>query len=189
MGRGTGHGRRRIALAAVTAAAVLVPLSAPGAAAAKGCANRDVHPADVRGAVVKKATLCLLNRRRASRGVRKLRHNRRLASAARAHAADMVSRDYFAHTTPNGVSFLDRILKTNYATASSGYAVGENLAWGSYQLGTPRLIVRAWMRSPGHRRNILDGRFREIGIGVVRGAPRADVQRAATYATTFGRRG
>lgn len=182
-----GQGRR-IAVATAAAVAVLVPSAVPASAAAAPCANRDAHPSETRTGVVKRATLCLLNRRRAAKGLKKLRHNRQLAVAARRHAQDMVSRDFFAHTAPGGVSFVDRILRTDYVRANSGYSVGENLAWGSYQLGTPRLIVRAWMKSPGHRRNILDGRFREIGIGVVRGAPQPGVQRAATYATTFGRR-
>lgn len=188
MGRSTGQGRRRIAVAAVAAVAVLVPASAPTAASAAPCANRDAHPSETRTGAIKRATLCLLNRRRAARGLKKLRHNRELAVAARRHAQDMVNQDFFAHTTPGGVSFVDRILRTDYVRSSRGYSVGENLAWGSYRLGTPRLIVQAWMRSPGHKRNILDGRFREIGIGVVRGAPQPGVQRAATYATTFGRR-
>jgi uncharacterized protein YkwD len=66
--------------------------------------------------------------------------------------------------------------------------VGENIAWGSQELATPRSIVNGWMHSPGHRANILNRRFREIGIGVSRGAPEPGFDRAATYATDFGAR-
>jgi uncharacterized protein YkwD len=54
------------------------------------------------------------------------------------------------------------------------------------------MIVRAWMHSPGHRRNILDSGYRDIGIAVVKGAPVPASARgrgpAATYATDFGAR-
>jgi uncharacterized protein YkwD len=70
------------------------------------------------------------------------------------------------------------------------WSLGENIAWGSGELASPAAIVRSWMHSSGHRRNILDGGFRNIGIGVASGAP-ADVQGqpAATYTTDFGSRG
>ncbi len=181
-----GHARR-YAVAALAACGVIVPAVAPATAVA-GCKNRYAHPADVSAGKIKRATLCLLNRKRAAHGKRDLRHNRRLARAARRHAGDMVRRDYFAHTAPGGVSFVDRIMREDYVKPSQGWTLGENLAWGSYRLATPKSIVRSWMHSPGHRANILDGRFKEIGIGVVRGAPQPRTQRAATYATSFGTR-
>jgi uncharacterized protein YkwD len=175
-------------VAALAALGLMVPLAAPSTAAADGCDNRNAHPRDVSNAKIREATLCLLNRRRAAEGKRKLRNNQRLAKAARAHAADMVRRDYFAHTAPGGVSFVDRIMKQDYVSPGQGWTLGENLAWGSYELATPKEIVRSWMQSPGHRANILNGRFREIGIGVVDGAPVPGTSHAATYATSFGAR-
>ena len=179
---------RRTAIAAIAAAAILAPAAAPSSAAAKACANRTAHPSDVRSATIKKATLCLLNKRRKAHDKRKLRHNRRLAKAARVHARDMARNDYFAHDTPTGIDFVDRILRTDYVKPDDGWTLGENLAWGSHELATPRAIVKAWMKSPGHRENILNGKFREIGIGVVRGAPEPGAERAAIYATEFGTR-
>ena len=79
-------------------------------------------------------------------------------------------------------------MKQDYVKPGQGWTLGENLAWGSYQLATPKSIVRSWMNSPGHRANILNGRFREIGIGVVDGAPVPGTSHAATYATSFGTR-
>jgi uncharacterized protein YkwD len=167
--------------------ALAAPAAAPSSALA-ACKNASAHPAETSAAKIRSATLCLLNRKRAANDRRRLRHNRRLGKAATAHARDMVRRDYFAHTAPGGVSFVDRILRQDYVDPGEGWALGENLAWGSYALATPRLIVRSWMHSPGHRANILNPRFREIGIGVVRGAPQPGVQHAATYATSFGTR-
>ena len=186
MTRSNGHARR-YALAAVAAVALAVPAMAPSTALA-ACKNRDAHPAEASTATIRSATLCLLNRKRAAHGRKKLRHNPRLGNAAAAHARDMVRRDYFAHTAPGGVSFVDRIMRQDYVSPGQGWALGENLAWGSYRLATPRSIVSSWMRSPGHRANILNPRFREIGIGVVLGAPQPGVDHAATYATSFGTR-
>ena len=184
--RSKGHARR-YGVAALAALGVLVPAAAPTTASA-GCKNRDAHPAEVSKAKIKRATLCLLNRRRAAHGRRKLSHNKRLGRAARAHARDMVSRRYFSHTAPGGVSFVDRIMRADYIDPGEGWTLGENLAWGSYQLATPRSIVHRWMQSTGHRANILNPRFREIGIGVADGAPQAGADNAATYATSFGAR-
>lgn len=186
MTRSNGHARR-YAVAALAALGLLAPTAAPASASA-ACANRYAQPVEVSAAKINAATLCLLNRRRTSRGRHRLRDNERLARAARAHALDMVRKRYFAHTTPAGVSFVDRIIHQDYVQRGQGWALGENLAWGSYQLATPKAIVRSWMHSPGHRANILNGRFREIGIGVVRGAPQRGVEHAATYATSFGTR-
>ena len=98
----------------------------------------------------------------------------------------MVRHDYFAHNALSGQTFVDRIMRTHYVPAASSWFLGENLAWGSRAEATPRQIVRAWMASPGHRHNILQGHFREIGIAIVAGAPVRGVRRAATYATEFG---
>jgi uncharacterized protein YkwD len=186
MTRSNGHARR-YALAALAATALAVPAMAPSTALA-ACKSRDAHPAEASTVTIRNATLCLLNRQRASHGRRKLRHNARLAKAAKAHARDMVRRGYFAHTAPGGVSFVDRIMRQDYVDPGQGWALGENLAWGSYQLATPRSIVRSWMDSPGHRANVLNPRFREVGIGVVLGAPQPGTRRAATYTTSFGTR-
>jgi len=70
------------------------------------------------------------------------------------------------------------------------WAVGENIAWGTSDRTSPGKIVRAWMRSPGHRRNILDRRFDELGLGIALGAPKrgADHASAAIYVNEFGQR-
>jgi uncharacterized protein YkwD len=66
------------------------------------------------------------------------------------------------------------------------WIVGENLAWGTGTYATPRAVVKAWMRSPAHRRNIMERRFRVIGIGVMRGTPIAGVEQGMTYTTDLG---
>ena len=184
MGWKRGHARR-YALAALAALAVLV--SVPASASAT-CEHGRTHPSQLTNAEVKQTTLCLLNHQRKIHGRRAFKPNRRLARAARKHAADMVDRKYFSHTAPGGTSFVDRIMQQDYVNPGEGWTLGENLAWGSYQLATPKAIVRAWMHSPGHRANILNPSFHEIGIGVVVGAPERGVESGATYATSFGTR-
>jgi uncharacterized protein YkwD len=184
MTRSNGHARR-YALAAVAA---LAALAVAPAAASAGCRHKYDHPAELSNATVKQTTLCLLNKQRRMHGRRGLKSNRNLARAARRHARDMVRRNYFSHTSPTGASFVDRIMRQDYVDPGEGWTLGENLAWGSYQLASPKSIVRSWMRSPGHRANILNPAFREIGIGVVTGAPESGTDHAATYATSFGRR-
>ena len=66
--------------------------------------------------------------------------------------------------------------------------MGENIAWATGKLASPRAIVQSWMASAGHRANILSGSFREIGIGVAHDAPIADASPGGTYATDFGAR-
>jgi uncharacterized protein YkwD len=67
--------------------------------------------------------------------------------------------------------------------------VGENIGWGSGALATPTALVAAWMRSPGHRANLLTRGYAEIGVGVVAGSPAGVMRDAGTYVTVFGSRG
>jgi uncharacterized protein YkwD len=132
------------------------------------------------------ATLCLLNQQRRRHHLRALRLNAKLTRAGEAHARDMVSRKYFSHDTPSGQNFVQRVLATNYVPAADSYSLAENIAWGSAGLSSPAATVSSWMHSPGHRRNILMGGFREIGIGIVLGAPLQGENDGATYSTEFG---
>lgn len=191
----TSLARLRLLAAVVASAAVALSLVLPAtgsgrrATASAACAAAGAHPQRVSMSVARHATLCLINAERRKRGLRPLRHNARLAKAASRHARDMTRRKYFSHTSRGGSTFVDRILKARYVRSRRGrWVLGENLAWGSGRYATPASIVRSWMRSPGHRRNILDRRFRDIGIALVRRAPRRGHHHAATYVTEFGRR-
>jgi uncharacterized protein YkwD len=139
--------------------------------------------------VVKSAILCLLNAERTSRGLRAVRLNARLGRAATLHSGDMVRRKFFAHDSPSGRSVVDRVRAVGFIPRTGTWIVGENIAFGSGSLGQPAAIMRAWMESPGHRANILQKRYREIGIGVARGLPVRGVSGGATYTTDFGATG
>lgn len=134
------------------------------------------------------ATLCLLNRERTSRGLPALRENALLDQTSAEHSTDMVKRDYFEHTSPDGRSVEDRLRAAGYARGINASG-GENIAYGVGGEATPRAIVRAWMHSPPHRADILRQAFTEIGIGVALGAPEVNSGRqgeSATYTTDFG---
>jgi hypothetical protein len=83
----------------------------------------------------------------------------------------MVRQGYFEHTSPAGVTFMDRIESTGYMHGARSWTVGENLVWGTGPLSTPQALVTAWMNSPPHRENLLRPAFREIGVAALAGTP------------------
>jgi uncharacterized protein YkwD len=154
------------------------------------CAGSQLRPGGRDLAQIDAATLCLVNRERLARGEVALRPNARLALAAQGHSADMAAGDYFDHEGRNGDTPLSRMRASGYIFSSHiGYAVGENIAWATLWMATPKAIVAGWMASPGHRANILDATFRETGVGVSPHplASLAHGQAGAIYTQDFGR--
>jgi uncharacterized protein YkwD len=158
------------------------------AATARSCAGANLTPNAHNMRLVRAATLCLINRERRRYGERPLKVNHRLMRVARAHSDEMVSRDYFSHVSPTGQTPLDRILASGFIAKRVGWRVGENIAWGTMWLATPKAIVSSWMASPGHRANILDRGYRDTGIGIDPSLPHAmsGGQPGAMYTQDFG---
>jgi uncharacterized protein YkwD len=171
-----------------TAAVAALLVAAP--ASATPCRAADAMPTTATLGQARHATLCLLNQQRALHGLRPVRPNAELRRAAQAYSRTMVRHEFFAHVSPGGSTLLRRVRKTPYLSRPFGWMLGENLAWGSGRLATPRRTMRAWMHSSHHRRNILTARFTEIGIGIALGAPVhwSVGMPAATYTTDFGKR-
>ena len=157
----------------------------PRPLAAQECANADLEATKDNLPEIRAAILCLHNQIRAENDLPALRENKKLRKAALGHSRDMVKDTYFEHTTPEGVTMVDRILRTKYVREDQGWVLGENLAWGTGSYGTPRGAVDAWMGSPGHRANILKRSFRDMGVGVVLGVPVSDAA-GTTYTVDFG---
>ncbi|MCW3045844.1 MAG: hypothetical protein JWO74_128 [Solirubrobacterales bacterium] len=177
--------------ASLFAAAVLTAaLAIPVAAQAQPCAGADVIPTPATAGLAHSATLCLLNNERMARGLPELRSQPTLRSIATRYAGLMVTQGFFDHVSPGGSTLGTRIASSGYTRHSISWSAGENIGWGSGVEATPANMVAAWMASPPHRANILDRHFREIGIGVVAGAPAklGPGEQAATYATEFGGR-
>lgn len=106
--------------------------------------------------------LRVVNRIRASHGLRRLYRNRSLSRSADYHCGDMLRANFFAHASSNGTPFDTRVRR--FARRSA--RIGENLAWvsGGGELGIAQRIVSMWMASPSHRAIILTPDFRSVGV-------------------------
>ncbi|WP_158821915.1 CAP domain-containing protein [Streptomyces sp. NRRL F-5727] len=103
--------------------------------------------------------ISLVNAERAKAGCGPLTANATLTSAAQGHSDDMAARDFFDHTNPDGDGPGERVTAAGYPWTT----YGENIAKGQT---TPEQVMDAWMNSPGHRANILNCDFKEIGVGI-----------------------
>ena len=132
--------------------------------------------------------LQLLNRARTRRGLASVNVVNPLDRAAFSHSADMLSRDYFSHSSLAGATVAVRARRAGYSTSDcSQWTVGEVIAWGKSYEGTPESIFHAWMRSESHRSVILGKRWRDVGIGCSRGTLKG-VSGVIMYTVDFGRR-
>ncbi|MEU1332899.1 sigma-70 family RNA polymerase sigma factor [Streptomyces sp. NPDC005865] len=107
--------------------------------------------------------VALVNTERAKAGCGPVRSNAKLATAATNHSNDMAARDYFDHTSPDGKGPGDRITAAGYRWST----YGENIARGQQ---SPASVMDSWMNSSGHRANILNCDFKEIGVGIHNGS-------------------
>lgn len=106
--------------------------------------------------------ITLTNTERQQRGLSTLSLSAELTKAAEKKAADMFSKDYWAHVSPVGTQPWFFITEAGYAYR---YA-GENLA---RDFTDPQSVVKAWIASPSHKENVLNNRYQEIGVAVVDG--------------------
>ena len=185
---------RRVTIAC--AIAVLVCVSAVASAAAKvraasaGCRGADTVATDESGRQrAAAAILCTVNRVRAIHGAGALRASRPLTKAATAHSAEMVSGAYFSHASPDGSGVRRRAMRAGYIRRSRKTLLDETIAWGSGTYAAPSQLVESFLDSVPHRKALLDGRYRDLGIGLVLGAPERNAfGPAATLTLDFGRR-
>jgi uncharacterized protein YkwD len=116
----------------------------------------------------------LVNKERAAVGLPAMKSNDKLTVAARGHSADMAARNYFSHTTPEGVDFATRITNAGYRWSGAA----ENIAKGQR---TPADVMKSWMNSAGHKANILSPGLKDIGVGVA-----ADASGSLVWTQDFG---
>jgi uncharacterized protein YkwD len=105
----------------------------------------------------------LLNQIRREHKLPQFTFSSALRSAAREHSADMLTRHYFEHNSPNET--FDHRIRRHLDSS----LVGENIAWGTGRYSTPEGIVKLWMHSPTHRHIILMRSLHRIGLGVAIG--------------------
>ena len=156
---------------------------------ADGCAYAGNLVGDVSDSRLEKAVICELNWERAQHGLPSVRANSDLDVAAHQHARDMVARHYFDHYSPGGLGPVDRIRQTGYLANALYWAIGEVIAWTVRPAPTPHAALIAWMHSPPHRAVILTASYRDVGVGVVHGAPIRGFTGGGTFVADFGRRG
>ena len=124
------------------------------------------------------ALLGAMNEHRQRRGLRPLHRSIRLEAAAADRIRDMFAQRYFDHVAPDGTQPFSWAKHRGYSYA----ALGENLATGQRRA---EAVVEQWMRSPGHRANIM-GDFEDAGIAIASGSPtwRSD---GYTFVVLYGR--
>jgi len=113
--------------------------------------------------LTKEGVITLTNLQREKYGLPPLEENLQLNAGAAIKVTDMFENQYFAHTSPLGEGVGDLAKQVNYEFI----LIGENLALGNFQ--NDEVLVQAWMDSTGHRENILNSRYQEIGIAVQKG--------------------
>lgn len=102
----------------------------------------------------------LINIERTNNNCGTVRTDERLRTSARAHSTDMAQNNYFSHTGKDGSNFVVRAERAGYP---KGAAAGENIAYG---YSTAAAVVKGWMNSDGHRRNILNCSAKATGVGL-----------------------
>ncbi|WP_344680774.1 CAP domain-containing protein [Saccharopolyspora taberi] len=115
-------------------------------------------PTAVAGTAEQSRVVELVNQARAKAGCGAVTTDARLTNAAQKHSADMANRSYFDHTSPNGVTFAKRITDAGYPSPGA-----ENIAMGQTSADQ---VMDAWMKSAGHKANILNCSLKTIGVGV-----------------------
>ena len=110
--------------------------------------------------------LAEINSVRKAYGLRPLRIVRSLSAAAHQHTLEMVTRGYFSHSSANGTSFAKRVAGYYTPSGYRSWAVGENLVWGAPDLGAAQAL-KLWLNSAPHRQNLLDPRWRDLGLSAV----------------------
>jgi uncharacterized protein YkwD len=147
----------RIVTLAIAVVALCIAVAPAGATAKKpATAMRSLE----------QGVLANINALRRQHGLAPLRMSSKLTAAAKRHSTDMAARGYFSHTSANGTSFDRRIARFYPSGGSRYWSVGENLLWSSPDVD-PAGALEMWLNSPPHRKNLLTGRWREIGLSAV----------------------
>jgi uncharacterized protein YkwD len=157
-------------------AALLAPIGTCGAAADQ--LSLDAPTAQL-------AMQCLTNYARAQQGLAPLQLNATLNAAGQAKLGSDITCAEFSHT-PCGQPF-DSVFAT-YLQGATSYEIGENIAWGTGNYGTPRQTMDGWLHSTGHRENILTAAYAELGIGYLPAQTFQGYAGATLWSQEFGLR-
>jgi uncharacterized protein YkwD len=184
----------RRSLSVVCAAVCVVAVSTSTAKGAGGridgllasrsaCPTGYLHDAPV--SVQLGAMVCLIQFVRAREGLKPLRRSSKLDQVAGLKVDADLACDEFSHT-PCGKAFMTWFEAVGYGLGSDQYVVGENLAWGSGRNASPRRIMRMWLLSAEHRRNLVSPKWREFGLGLRPQVAFLGSDRVELWANEFG---
>jgi uncharacterized protein YkwD len=129
--------------------------------------------------------ICLVNYARAKRGVTTLTNSPQLAVAGQLKLAANVRCNTFSHTAC-GQAFPTVFKQSGYLNGAHRFTVGENLAYGQGDLGSPRATMLAWLNSPPHRTNLFRATYRELGIAYLAAPSFLGYTQVGLWATEFG---
>lgn len=108
----------------------------------------------------------MVNHERTKEGLKPLVYEEKAYRAALYHSEDMAKRDFFNHHSPEGHSVTNRLKQQNFEFSNTAW--GENIA-SCYNYKNPlEITLTSWMKSPGHKKNILNSKYRYGAIGIAR---------------------
>ena len=148
---------RFAALITITLALVVGALIGLGGKSEAAPSASTVTTASTATSTLRHSVVHLTNVQRAARGCRPLKYNYTLQKAAQRHANDMANKNYFSHNSKDGTPWWKVIMRAGYKDPG-----GQNIARG---FAGASGVVKAWLNSPSHRKNIMNCQFRTIGIG------------------------
>jgi uncharacterized protein YkwD len=155
-------GKAAVRIAPAVAAAVVAAVAASPGSASPRTPAAALSPLESR-------VLVDINAFRVQHGLAKLHLNRELNAAARTHSVQMARDGYFAHESADGSPFWKRVQTFYSSSPWRFWSVGENLVWSSPTIDA-RGALKLWIASPEHKKNLMNPRWREIGVSAVHAA-------------------
>ena len=158
----------------------------PASASAATCKHATARPGTVTKEKLRKAVDCLINKARSRRDIGELRPNSDLDHLGQSHSKMMVKKTCFRHRCGDEPSVKQRFEQSPYVKGASSFRYSEELGYET----TPKQLVMRIMDSANHRHVVLDGHFRDLGVGLHRGAPvkHVDPSKFMTYTLELGAR-
>jgi uncharacterized protein YkwD len=175
-----------MALVVFAALVMYAAVHADRAAARSKCAGAGTAPAKLTQKKAERLTACVVNRKRAKAGLRRLKWVPSVRKAASRHSGTMVRKRCFSHTCRGERDLIGRLSKSRYLPCKCTWSAGETIAIGNGHAASPKSIVRGWMHSPPHRAALMNPRFQHVGVGFRRGTPYGNSPSSATYTANFG---
>jgi uncharacterized protein YkwD len=173
----------------LTAASAATMVAALTLSASAGAATTTPQTTTVAQGALSAAVLGEITAFRTARSLRPVTLSRPLTVAAARQSRSMAVQGFFAHESSDGSAFWKRIARSYPSTGYASWSVGENLLWGQ-EVDAPRAL-ELWVASPPHLANLLDPKWREIGISSVRAHAAPGVfggQDVTIISTDFGTR-